>query len=752
MNSQDKKSGDSKLNIMSNIAVILKKYNIDSLIIEASLKCKTRPDNGSSDTLSDTRSDTLSDTRSDTRSYKLFHKLIKKYVINFNFIDIEDMLNVSSLELLAFSYFENYKISKYFNIIASQYIENSKETDIWKNILLKPDYSYYIFKRRKLPYFHIKDANWKRINIDANNEIYNFDNERNKIIKNDNNYISWDVLDFTNNNIINKQILLIKNLFNLGLSFKALHLFINNLLCPTTCHIIKNSSMWEMFKPILTDKNIYDIINYACCYAMYILKHEELIINNKINFNHRFVFTLDEASSIPDFSKSHIENNPHVMQIIGENNIYSSCIFRLVGNRKINGKATFKRRFNLLTGGIFEGINLKELSASITGSILIPCAHTSPLEELFKDQQTRDSQAKDSQANLQNYEFLKVRDEDSQDQIAFLKYSEYFYPSYKSLTDEEYKKSVSKKNSPNKRINYYLKHKQIKYDLADAEENTDSLGAAVLGIGEPDANSSNANNANASNAEKPDTEAPKVSADLSDIDLSITGDIETFIKNTIIIYDAIVKNCKGEVYIEEVTTHSSFKFKIYGPGLTRPIDVFRIPYHPIRMIKQFHVNCVKMYYTDELYLLKSCVSTLLSGVSENYNWISCNKIAAQVFFKYIQKGFTIIFKNSEQKILNKYVVENEHLNKIITYLKITPDKMYCSIKYDNVFFRPHLYGGIRTNLKYINIEKPYTQNKLQVLQFNPLTKYGNIKVRSSNKLNEPNYKLLNNYSSILNAK
>jgi hypothetical protein len=78
--------------------------------------------------------------------------------------------------------------------------------------------------------------------------------------------------------------------------------------------------------------------------------------------------------------------------------------------------------------------------------------------------------------------------------------------------------------------------------------------------------------------------------------------------------------------------------------------------------------------------------------------------------------------------------------------------MYCSIKYDNVFFRPHLYGGIRTNLKYINIEKPYTQNKLQVLQFNPLTKYGNIKVRSSNKLNEPNYKLLNNYSSILNAK
>ncbi len=697
---EDNENTKYKSKILNDIILIFKKEDVDNLMIESALH--------------------------DSSNYILFHKITSKYITCIDKLVL--------LELLATQYYKNYEISSYFKKTFKKYVNEYVDTLLWESILIKIDYSYYIFKKRRLPYVNVMDPTWKKINIDSTKEEYNFNNDRTLITSNSHNCTTWDVLDFVHNNNIDEQVYIIKNLFKLGLIHYAVKLFIHNLMSPVTCHIIKNKDVWKYVGALINvDKQFYDPVNYGCCYAMYILKHEELIVSNKINQNHRFVFTIDEATNLPNFSNTHIENSPYVMQIIGEKYIADSCIFRLVGNRKINTKEEFLRRFHLLTGGAFENINLKEYSASITGSILIPCAHVSPLEELFKN----------SKFNRGSYSHTPNDD--------FLNYSEYYYPSYDSLNEEEYYQNTKNKKTPNVRLNGYVKefkntswvqeylnnpfiteiNQTSKDEQIKIQNVVDELDLDL----DEEFNEQDINNNTPQKINK---------GEMSDIDLSITGNIETFIKNTIIIYTAIVNNCKnkGPVYIEEVITHSSFKYKIYGPGLTRPIDVFNISFQPIRMIKTFHVNCVKMYYTDNLYMLRSCVSTLLSGVSETYNWISCNKIALQIFFKYIQKGFTIIFKKSEQKIFNDYIINNEKLNKIMNYINIKPEKMYCSITSQHIFFRPHLYGGIRENLKIYSINVPYVNNILQIPRFNPITKRGNIKVRSHNKLNHPNYNLI----------
>jgi hypothetical protein len=86
---------------------------------------------------------------------------------------------------------------------------------------------------------------------------------------------------------------------------------------------------------------------------------------------------------------------------------------------------------------------------------------------------------------------------------------------------------------------------------------------------------------------------------LSDIDISITTDnYETFDKLAQILAKQIQINCEsiGNVWIKKIYTAATFKYKIYGPGLIRPIDLFRVPYSPAKMVKKFHCPIVRSWY------------------------------------------------------------------------------------------------------------------------------------------------------------
>jgi hypothetical protein len=160
---------------------------------------------------------------------------------------------------------------------------------------------------------------------------------------------------------------------------------------------------------------------------------------------------------------------------------------------------------------------------------------------------------------------------------------------------------------------------------------------------------------------------------LADIDISITTKDHTVFKERALqLYNVIYENCKhrGPVHIKEIRTIASVKYKIYGPGISRPMDIFRIPYDPVKMVKKFHVHAVKMFYDGDVTLFRSCVSSLLSGVGENYKWFSCNKVPADVLLKYAQRGITIILNGNERAAVSNYISDNDRWGNVLKVLNL----------------------------------------------------------------------------------
>ena len=219
-----------------------------------------------------------------------------------------------------------------------------------------------------------------------------------------------------------------------------------------------------------------------------------------------------------------------------------------------------------------------------------------------------------------------------------------------------------------------------------------------------------------------------------------------FKERAIALYEIIKKNCehRGPVFIKEVKTVASTKYKVYGPGIPRPMDIFRIPYDPVKMVKKFHLHSVKMFYDNDVTLLRSCVSCLLSGVSETYKWFSCNKIPADVLLKYAQRGFSIILNTKERNAVSNYIMVNKRWSNIVEKLKIKPKKIYCCITKNHPFFRPGLYGyGIRLGLRNFerDVDNLYT-NTLVVEKVKNVYPYGEVLTNDLKKIYMPNAALI----------
>jgi hypothetical protein len=215
------------------------------------------------------------------------------------------------------------------------------------------------------------------------------------------------------------------------------------------------------------------------------------------------------------------------------------------------------------------------------------------------------------------------------------------------------------------------------------------------------------NNINKSDKKKISAEPSGMSA-LADIDVSIhTDSFEEFDHLAKKIYYHIRLNCqhRGSIYIEKITTLSQYKYKLYGSGLPRPIDIFRMTFNPEIMVYRFHLNCVRMFYKNHvLYMYRSCMSSLVSGINEFYKWFSCTKIPADIVLKYISRGITTLLNSTEMDTLHNYITMNSaamstdmrlvNKNEKNTYKKLN-EELYI----DNDMFRGKSY--IRNNLIHI---------------------------------------------------
>jgi hypothetical protein len=663
--------------------------------------------------------------------------------------------------VVADSFFDNYDVSRITQNNIDKYIVTTYKSDrIWQGLTSKPDYNMCLFKKRVLPYFHLECKDWVKSSIDAisNSDIPSDDSisiNNEHIPNHNNNYLEWGILSIKKYPDISLLAERIKIYYKLNMKKQALMLFMKLMLSPRNCHIIKCSDLWVMLlNSIKCSPDLNEIIKYCYHYAMYILRQEETIMFSNVKLEYRVLFSLDEAASLPTFNESHIERNPYILQLTYDTRLSDSIPFYLKGKREINKRDKFKKRFRLATGGAFEGIDMKKISATVTGSILIPCVHTSPLEKGFDSVDW----VRERKSIKLKYPYM-VDNPESTEEILFLNYLEYYYPSYCSLTDDEFMKQVIEE----KKVEQEHKNPYINY------ENDDVLGNQQERV-ELSTVIERKYYANHINEKQINTELPELPTafiilptnkskqnnigskinynQLSDIDISITTkDFDIFKINVISLHKQVEANCKhrGPVYIKEVKTTTSYKFNLYGPGLPRPMDVFRVNCGPAKMVKRFHIHAVKMYYDNEVTMFRSCVASLLSGVGENYKWFSCNKLPIDVLFKYAQRGISIVMNKHERDSTSKYLSTNTRWGKMLKELKIKPKKIYCCVTEKHSFFYPDRYNtGIRQTLRQFNRNDGDQYNSSLVVDHsNSLFPYGELIVKDINKMYAPNPYLIN---------
>ena len=485
---------------------------------------------------------------------------------------------------------------------------------------------------------------------------------------------------------------------------------------------------------------------------MYILNHESTIMFSQVNIRYRVIFTHKEVLNLPPLNSMHLYRNPYIQQLSGNSNIQACTPLYLKCKRGVNNIEVFERRLFLATGGAINNIPLDRLKCTLSGSILIPCISYSELEDNFEN--VRFPTSRDiGNYNTNLYEFCGELTEKEKN---FVSYLEYYYPSYHSLNNKDFIDEIKKKDD----VIYNMNNK-MNDDIQDVKSDT---------------------------VNKYKVKYNKI----SDMDISVSvKSYDTFRSIANFIYKMIKENCKsiGDVYITEIETISSFKYKIYGPGLMRPIDLFKINYGPEKMTKKFYLPIVRMWYNksynsnaeayrenlekikkfwnllDEIHygkrgndkintgclMYSSCVSTILSGLNNSYKWFSCNKIPADTILKYMQRGFSLLLNDKEKTSIVEYLKISERWAPIFDSKDIN-DGIFGVFTNLHQFFTPCKFNaGIRYQLRKFSI-KINNNNMSRICSIqNNLTDYNqNLDIKSNTKVFAPNTAVIKEFIKYYN--
>jgi hypothetical protein len=269
---------------------------------------------------------------------------------------------------------------------------------------------------------------------------------------------------------------------------------------------------------------------------------------------------------------------------------------------------------------------------------------------------------------------------------------------------------------------------------------------------------------------------------LADLDISLTtSTFEDFREKALALFEQIRDNVafRGPIWLIEIETLSSFKFKIYGPGITRPIDLFRIPYDCSKMVKKFHVPCVRMWNegtqegeieatsgifqlagttVEGIRLYDSCVRALKSGINNSYKWFSCNKIPVDVLLKYAQRGITTSYNKKERVGLIEYLKTSSRWFPLIDFdssgeIDSNIMDIFGVMTVNHKFFHPSKFdAGIRRGLRntLFQDEDSFYSKRQSINYPEHNTVYGgNLAIKTNNSVNPPNVENITKYINYL---
>lgn len=647
----------------------------------------------------------------------------------------------------------------------SQLIDDIFSPSFWKSLSSSIDCGYLKMDKRKFPYFNINDQRWKEINIKNNgktrdsypaefngevqetkavlntqqerredwrvieekvvNLIQNLDTDADtkeiekqvaQAVKyrpdfekkevgdfNGSNYFAFEILEPQFYPNLEEYKIFVLLLCKAGFIKLAIKLLLIMPLSFNLLHIIKCDWFWKLYNELIFNEHIK---NYVIYYAMYALKLEEIKSYYRVPHMARFIFSLEEAQLISNNIPSiGIDKHAliHLMEPLGFKSSYMP--FFLEGKRSINSLEVFKQRLSIACNGLLDDFDLSEFNAILSGSILVPCVATNPLEKRFENIGYKNTKKEtfileDLFDRILNSDLDEEQKYLSAHDISFNAYLECFYPSYKSIKDEELKNFIEP-------IQTEKEYEAQKFeDLNSTTKNypDDEDHAAAYGI-------------------------------LSDLDISIhTPTFEEFKICAYKLYEKLrlrVKNNNSiadqRIYIKRIRRGSNFKYSLYGPGINRPIDLFWITKSPDTFVEQFHLGVVRMHWNGkQINIMQSALSALLTGINHDYRWMSCNKAPVIPVIKYAQRGYTTPLNKFERPILVEYISGNkEWCNSIITQT-MANENIFSPVMLHNLFFMPEITNsGIRFGLKKLDDALMINCNKCNItnngrVRWNPI--------------------------------
>jgi hypothetical protein len=398
--------------------------------------------------------------------------------------------------------------------------------------------------------------------------------------------------------------------------------------------VIKNPTFMDRIRELMkTHIRIHKFIKYVMQYSFYMLGKEERLSGRKITSDNRSIMTAEQFRSLPVFDGTPDES-PYVFEIYdkGYHSLVTKSIpFYLGGKREFTTDSVFKQRMSVMTGGMLDDINLSTNNAFLTGSSLVPCIVTNPLENNFA---TREEPFKEfTECLYPSYESIK------QYTVNYEAKKEIVWKEYKSNFTDKYLSKCSETYNSDDDFILALKEVPVAGNLELADMCEDLIGTFEQLI--------------------------YMEKKLSDLDIAIMADTrDQYNTHVHAIFKEIEVNVRkryGDVYERRVYLFKQplkygFKWVLKGPGAKRPIDFFRIKCQPHTLTYRFHVNIVRFWWDGvNLSGLSSGVCAALTGINQWYRWFSNNKDPMDIVLKNTQRGYATMQNALEITVIKEYI-------------------------------------------------------------------------------------------------
>lgn len=431
------------------------------------------------------------------------------------------------------------------------------------------------------------------------------------------------------------------------------------------CHLVLSDFVLEcLFKPapvfdpsgVSTETNPFldpeylEIVHHCLFYGFYLLYKEECIIKACVNLHHRFVFSISQAAKIPGYNGA-LENNPYIPLTLSGDLLHASNvpspdyivkpIKAASADRGFYSIWSFKERFAIFTGGIFDSLQLDKVYFG--GSLIPACAIRNPLEKLFYQPLRADEDLNFEKEVLPDAPGYMVH----LNRIATLKR---FWKAHTEKLEAYFDE-------------YFPSKKVIGRDLTE------------------------------------DVNQAELEDRLSDIDIMIDVlDDADFDKKVMHIIDVLKANlCKkhqlSEIQDEQlklikISTKKSYKYYVSGSLMPRSLEIFRLfGAHPIGGVSRFHFPAVRgIYDGNDVYVLPSTVSYANTGIFIDYKWMSSAKDTKDLVLKYFIRGGTCLLNEKEHQALAKHIKENlPQWGVLLAYATLEQ-----ALSINNPIFRPRM--------------------------------------------------------------